>query len=148
MTGYRPSVYSSTSTRENYSKQKCGDLTLSAYSSFQLWYHMPLLWNREVRKIFKKITITIELSKKNPYSECWKKVYIIERVDIAQCGILGFFLSPRFYVKSILENLEVLKLPVLPFQGPGALNFINLVNFSLQKVQKFIDIKIQSLWIC
>ena len=27
----------------------------------------------------------------------------------------------------------------------GALNFVNLVDFSLQKVQKFLKIKIQSL---
>ena len=31
------------------------------------------------------------------------------------CGNLRIFLSLRFYVKSILESLEVLKLPFLPF---------------------------------
>ena len=30
----------------------------------------------------------------------------------------------------------------------GAVNFVDLVKFSLQKVQKFIRIKIQSLSIC
>ena len=42
------------------------------------------------------------------------------------CTVWKFqnFLSLRFYVKSILENLQ-------------ALNFVCLVNFSLQKVQKF-----------
>ena len=44
------------------------------------------------------------------------------------------FLSLRFYVKSILENLEVPKLPFLAILG--ALNLE--VNISLQKVQKFI----------
>ena len=35
----------------------------------------------------------------------------------AQCGNFMILLSLRFYVKSILENLEVLKLPFLEFQG-------------------------------
>ena len=35
----------------------------------------------------------------------------------AQCGNFRIFLSLRFYVKSILENLEVLKLLFLPFLG-------------------------------
>ena len=30
----------------------------------------------------------------------------------------------------------------------GALNFVDLVNFSLQKVQKSIEFKIQSLRLC
>ena len=55
-------------------------------------------------------------------------------VKIAQCGNLMIFLSPRFYVKSILDNIEVLKLPILPFFE--ALNFANLVHFSIQKVKK------------
>ena len=47
--------------------------------------------------------------------------------------ILKKFLSLIFYVISILENPEVLKLLFLPF-------------FSLQKVQKFIKIKISEIW--
>jgi len=43
-------------------------------------------------------------------------------------------------VKSIFENVEVLKLPFLAISG--ALNFVNLVNISLQKVQKYIRIHI------
>ena len=35
----------------------------------------------------------------------------------AQCGNFRIFLSLRFYVKSILENLEFLKLPFLPLSG-------------------------------
>ena len=46
------------------------------------------------------------------------------------------FLSLRFYVKSILENVEGLKLPFLPFLG--ALKMVHLVNFSIQKVQKIM----------
>ena len=67
----------------------------------------------------------------------------IETADcyVAQCGIFMIFLSPRFYVKSIFENLEVLKLPL--FAILGAQNFDDLLYFSLQKVQNFIKIKIQ-----
>ena len=53
------------------------------------------------------------------------------------------FLSLRFYVKTILENLETGVFAILE-----TLNFVDLVNFSLQKVQKFIKIKIQSISIC
>ena len=41
-------------------------------------------------------------------------------------------------MKSILGNLAVLKQPFLPFLE---LNFVDLANFSLQKVQKFTKIK-------
>ena len=63
-----------------------------------------------------------------------------------QCINFRIFLSFRFYVKSILENLEVLKMPI--FAILGALNFVDLLNCSIQKVQKCIKIKIQSLWMC
>ena len=49
-----------------------------------------------------------------------------------QCGNERIFLSFRFYVKSILENLESLE--------PQHLD--NWVYFSLLNVQKFIEIKI------
>ena len=42
----------------------------------------------------------------------WSKL-----ATLAQCGNFRIFLSFRFYVKSIFENLEVLKLLVLPFLG-------------------------------
>ena len=63
-----------------------------------------------------------------------------------KCGHFRIFLSLRFYVKSILDNLEVLKLPVF-FAIFGSLNIENLVHFSLQKVYLKIlkKIKIQSL---
>ena len=38
-------------------------------------------------------------------------------VSPSQCENYRIFLSFRFYVKSILETLEVLKLPFLPFLG-------------------------------
>ena len=37
------------------------------------------------------------------------------KVPQSQYGNFGIFLLLRFYVKSTLENLEVLKLPLLPF---------------------------------
>ena len=56
------------------------------------------------------------------------------------------FLLLRFYVKSIFEILLPLKLPIFAILADK--NFVNLVNFNLQKVRKFIKIKIQSLLIC
>ena len=53
------------------------------------------------------------------------------------------FLAFIFYVKSLLENPEVLKLHF--FAILGALSFVNSVNYTLQQVQKVIDIKFQSL---
>ena len=54
--------------------------------------------------------------------------------EVPQCGNFRIFLSLRFYVKSILENLEVLKL--LGFVILGALNYVNVVDFSLEKYKK------------
>ena len=51
-----------------------------------------------------------------------------------QCGNCRISLSLRFYVKSILENPEVLKL--LGFAILGALNYVNVVDFSLEKYKK------------
>ena len=61
---------------------------------------------------------------------------------MAQCGNFRIFLLFRFYVKSSFENLEVVKLPFFAFLG--ALNFHHLLNFSLQKVQKFIQMKFRA----
>ena len=67
-------------------------------------------------------------------------------VHNSQCRIFCiFFLTFRIYLKSILESLEGLK--TVAFAIFGALNFVNLVNFSIHKVQKCITIKIQSLFL-
>ena len=78
------------------------------------------------------------------YSGCSSCVqtYKIRFVWHTQCGNFRIFMSFRFCVKSIRGNLKVLKLAFLPFLGP--LTFVNLVNFSLQKVQKITKIKTQS----
>ena len=97
---------------------------------------------------FKTRTITKnDLSDSNPSSPCERKgqsrgvAKLIARQKAIQqqqqavnryaavCGNFSIFLSFRFYEKSILERLEVLNLQFLPFLG--ALNFVNLVNFSL-----------------
>ena len=53
----------------------------------------------------------------------------------SQCGKFSIFLSLRFYVKSILENVKVEKVPFLQFQG---FRFLIWVSFNLRKMQKFI----------
>ena len=53
--------------------------------------------------------------------------------DITHCRNFMLFLSLRFYMKSTLENLEVLIMPF--FAVLEALNLVYLVDFSLQKVQ-------------
>ena len=60
-----------------------------------------------------------------------------------QCGNFMISLSFRFYVKSILEILEVQHLPF--FEILRVLNFVNLVDFSLEKVQKFIKMQFYNL---
>ena len=50
----------------------------------------------------------------------------------SQNGNFKIFVSRIFYVKSVYAIL-------------GAVNFVHLVNFSVKKVPKFINIKIQSL---
>ena len=45
-----------------------------------------------------------------------------------QCKNFGIFLSFRFYVKSILENLEILKKPILQSLSRGS-EFVDLGKF-------------------
>ena len=63
-----------------------------------------------------------------------------------QCGNFRIFLSLGFYLKSIMENLEVLKTAFLAISG--TLNFVNFVNFSHRKCKNASEIKILSLSIC
>ena len=59
-------------------------------------------------------------------------MWAIFSVANSQCGNFMIFLLLRFYVKSILR---VLGLPKLPFFAiSGVVNFVNLVNFNLQKL--------------
>ena len=61
----------------------------------------------------------------------------------SQCGNFKIFVSLRFYVKFNFVDSRSAKTSI--FAILGAVNFVNLENFSLPKVQKFIKIKIQSL---
>ena len=62
-----------------------------------------------------------------------------------QCGNFTILLSLRFYVKSTFGETTTSKTVIFPILG--ALNFVHLVEFSLQRVQKLIKIKIQNLQI-
>ena len=61
----------------------------------------------------------------NPFENAWSGWYEVfpllrivwKKVQFPQCGIFKIFVSLRFHVKSILENLEVPKLPFLPSLG-------------------------------
>ena len=57
-----------------------------------------------------------------------------------QCENFKIFLSFRFYVKSIFEESRMSKTAV--FAIFGTLNFVNLINFSHQKVQKYMKSKV------
>ena len=62
------------------------------------------------------------------------QISTLRLANCTQSTNFRIFLPFRFYVKSILENLEE-----LPFCAIlGALNFVNLANFRHQKMQKFI----------
>ena len=53
-----------------------------------------------------------------------------------QCGKLSIYLSLKFYVKSILEDVKVQKMPFLQFKGS---EMMVLVHFSLQKMQNITE---------
>ena len=69
-------------------------------------------------------------------------VNLVAPQHCTDCGNFRIFLSLRFYVKP-MENSEVVKLPFIGIFG--AVDFVNLLNSSFKKVQKFIKIKIQIL---
>ena len=128
-----------------------------------VWPYMEFWWNSEDQP---NGFLRIIIGKKFLFQSClaklqvagFKPVFLVFRISCTsrivflwsskmwtstRCGNFRIFLSFRFYVKSILENLAVHKL--LFFAITGARNFVNLVNFSLQNVQKCSEIKIQSL---
>ena len=78
----------------------------------------------------------------------WKRFVAFVMTSVlpnAQCENFSIFLSLKFYVKSILENAKVQKIPFCRFRGS---ELCYLLNFSLQKVQIFLKIKFQCLWMC
>ena len=66
-------------------------------------------------------------------------LFALNRFVMPLCGNFRIFLSLRFYVKSSFGDSRSSKTAIL-----GALNCVNLVNFSLQKVQKCMKIRICS----
>ena len=61
---------------------------------------------------------------------------ISRKITNAQCGNFRIFLSFRDFTWNQIENLQVLKSSFCHFRAP---RFVHLVNFSFQKVQKFIQ---------
>ena len=57
------------------------------------------------------------LSRRGSTSEGAPKSPSRSRFEISQCGKFRIFLSLRFYVKSIFDNVEVLKLLFCNFRG-------------------------------
>ena len=117
------------------------------------WIRKPFtpVWSSRTKPPFWKLTtqrpIQIGTWRKSPLSNLGRKATAFNRRKRTQCGNFIIFLSLRFYVKSILENLEIVKLATI-FVILWALNFAKLVYFSFQKVQEFIKIKLQSLPMC
>ena len=63
---------------------------------------------------------------------------VLYTISWTQCGNFMFFPSLRFYVKSILGILEVQNLPFYHIYRLWIWFFVNFLNFSLQKVPKFL----------
>ena len=86
------------------------------YITIDLKQHLA---TRNSRTLWKIRIIWVNDPCQLPITE-WKVVAFSrkkKREKETQCGNFRIFLSFRFYVKSILESLEVQKLPVLPFLG-------------------------------
>ena len=81
----------------------------------------PYFWSIEEKFQEKKMVILNACSTIWPHFPSFRRLgknlvfYNNLSVVFSQCGNFIKFLSLRFYVKSILENLEVLKMPFLPF---------------------------------
>ena len=130
-----------------------GPKFLSWFTSFWIWCLGSLLNNCEslVHRLFPKMYKNLV---QILFASCYQIAKFSMSSNIAYFGKIVYswytrcrnirnFVSLRFYVKSFLEDLEVPKIAIL-----GAMKFVNLVYFRLQKVQKFIKLKIQSLWMC
>ena len=63
--------------------------------------------------IIEKLKIYFSFLKvfKHKHSVCESSLSMLMQGNLEQCGNFKIFLSFRFYVKSTLENIEVLKLP-------------------------------------
>ena len=102
-------------------------------SVLQIWRKRHLEWHISRRENGKQEIIPMKFPGRKwtfPLEISWVEAKIAKNVhnlskqltefyhfysDITHCRNFMIFLSLRFYVKSILENLEVLKMPFLPF---------------------------------
>ena len=78
----------------------------------QYGYYKTLLSQCSGKNFVKAMFLLKELISRNFFGD--SEFLIVSQCGISlQCGIFRIFLSLIFYVKSILENLKVLKLPFL-----------------------------------
>ena len=59
---------------------------------------------------------------------------------MSQCGIFRIFLSFRFYVKSILESLGVLRYVILTHFGALKFDFYEFVHFLKAEIAQIAEI--------
>ena len=76
----------------------------------------------------------------------FKKVFPLLSVNSNLCHTVWRFQD--FSITQILGEINFWESRIAKLAHFCHLNFVNLVYFSLQKVQIFIKIKIQSLWVC
>ena len=94
------------------------------------------------RKNFKKSLWLLTYQKK-PYSVAKKSISLKELI-LNSVEISGFFYHSDFMWNQFWESRSS---KMLLFAILGALSFVNLENFSLQKVKNFMKFKMNSLWI-
>ena len=75
-----------------------------------------------------------------PRKECVENCQKCSKVLIAQCGNFNIFSISQILCE--INFGESISSEIVVFAILGAYNFVNGVNFSLQKVQKFIIIQI------
>ena len=91
--------------------------------TFMMSWKFKFLWTFTSKPKFVKVFVTAFKSTSEPARPLKDKV-LFQKMDkfpnshiVPLCGNLRSFLLFRFYVKSILENLEVQKRPFFNFRG-------------------------------
>ena len=107
--GTQPTVLRKFKTRSTTNVFACSDRPTVIYSSTQ----KLVFSNVNLREVKHMCPLNAEAY---PDSLALATGDLFLKVKFAQCGNFRIFQSFRFYVKSILKNLEVLKLPFLQFK--------------------------------